>query len=267
MIRKVTAIVDSDCLIYAIGFGKSTTSAEDAIAALDETLYGLLETVGADFHLLYLTSEESFRKNLYPKYKANRDGKPRPEHYEALRDHLAQVWCAETLPFLEADDLCSLNYVDTEDHTSVVCHIDKDLLQIVGSHYLMHKREFIQVTEYMAMQFFYHQLLMGDSVDNIPGLPGIGEVKAAKLLKDCTTEAELFAVADKAYNDKEYLLIMARLLWLKTNARTNLVFTHYGDEYERKGIVEQAAAISSSGALHGDEGRQTRTPDSHFHSG
>lgn len=243
-IRKVTALIDADALVYQIGFGKSDESEEGAIAALDETIYGLLDTVGADYHLIYLTSDLSFRKDLYPPYKANRNKGGRPLYYSILRDHLIQVWCAEEVPYLEGDDLCSLNYVDNEDHTSIVCRIDKDLNQIIGKHYLIHKQEFVEITEYMAMHFFYHQLLMGDSTDNVPCLPGVGEKTAAKMLKDCSTEAELFEVVDKAYKDKDYLLLMARLLWLRTNERTNLVESTYGTD--KSAVVGQAETVSSS---------------------
>ena len=52
---------------------------------------------------------------------------------------------------------------------------------IPGKHWLMHKKEMIVVSEEDAMRHYYQQLLKGDPTDNIPGVPRVGEVKAAKI--------------------------------------------------------------------------------------
>jgi 5'-3' exonuclease len=59
-------------------------------------------------------------------------------------------------------------------------------------------------------------LLTGDGVDNIPGLKGIGPKKAAKILKDCVTEQELYKAVLEAYDGNvEYLTEQGQLLWLR----------------------------------------------------
>ena len=73
-------------------------------------------------------------------------------------------------------------YADGDDYT--IAHIDKDLDLIVGSHYNYNKDTHYEVTHDEALYNFYHQLLTGDRSDNIPGIRGIGPVRATKLLSE-----------------------------------------------------------------------------------
>lgn len=71
-----------------------------------------------------------------------------------------------------------------------------------------------------GLSFFYYQMLVGDTADHIPGLPGYGKVAAYNLLKDLKTEEELFKTVREHYKavkgeeSKEYFLEMANLLWM-----------------------------------------------------
>ena len=233
---RTTALVDADFLVYAIGFGKENYYEEEAIAALDETVYRILDEVNADYNLFYLSSTaHGFRSDLYPAYKANRTGKPKPLHYEALRNHLINIWCAEVSSCIEADDECSLNCINTDEHKTILVHVDKDLNQIVGTHFNPKRWEWYEVSGWMSRYFFYTQMLTGDRVDNIPPVKkGMGPKTAEKLLEGCTTEEELYTVVRAAFNDDKGLALQAELLWLLSNERTNLILERHGRKSEGK---------------------------------
>ena len=233
-----SSLIDADILLYRLAFGQKDKSPEDAVAALDETIYRILERVGADYNLFYLTdSESNFRLQVDPNYKAGRP--PKPEHYGVLKHHLIDCWCAEVCMGIEADDALSLENVNTEEHSSVIVSIDKDLLQVPGIHYNFVKDEFIEVSPFLGMYNFYTQVLVGDSVDNIKGCKGIGKKKAAKLLDTCTNEEEMYSVVRAAYytSNKEVtddssktdaaMYDTARLVWLLSKNRTNLILERH----------------------------------------
>lgn len=239
-----TALVDADLLVYRLAFGQKDKSPEDAVAALDETIYRILERVGADYNLFYLTdSKSNFRLQVDPNYKAGRP--PKPELYEVLKHHLVDCWCAEVCIGIEADDALSLENVNTEEHSSVIVSIDKDLLQVPGMHYNFVKDEFMEVSPFLGIYNFYTQVLVGDSVDNIKGCKGIGKKKAAKLLDTCATEEEMYNAVKEAYFDAqvkenkpwniEYntdaantaMYDTARLVWLLSKDRTNLILERH----------------------------------------
>jgi hypothetical protein len=104
----------------------------------------------------------------------------------------------------------------------VIVTQDKDLDMIPGLKYDFVVKEPYSVTEEQAMYNFYHQMLTGDTTDNIPGLPGIGPAKAHKALRGVKSE-ELFSVVCAMYEAhtpekldwNTYLLEQGQLLWIQ----------------------------------------------------
>ena len=95
---------------------------------------------------------------------------------------------------LEADDLIGIlssdpNY-SKEEHWIVSG--DKDLDQLEGKHYWPSEDggRFWEVSEQQARHKFWLQTLVGDSTDDIPGCPTIGDKRGAAALEGCTTDVE-----------------------------------------------------------------------------
>jgi len=70
---------------------------------------------------------------------------------------------------------------------------------ITGNHYNFVKKEFEFVTPDEANKLFFLQVLTGDSVDDIPGLKGIGPVKSKEILDGYDTIEEMAAQVVEAY--------------------------------------------------------------------
>lgn len=205
--------------------------------------------------LIYLTSDEKLVTKLNKRgagleykpnfreaiaktkpYKANRTGN-KPYHYDNLTQHLINCFDCKLAIGLEADDLLSIDHNLHPDSTAI-CSRDKDLRITPGLHYGWssgNNRSFgprkIDALGYLERQpdgkvrggglkFFYSQLLTGDSVDNIPGIPKYGPVKAYKLLHECESEEELFKNVAAIYIDvvgenwRDYFKEQAGLLWM-----------------------------------------------------
>jgi 5'-3' exonuclease len=113
----------------------------------------------------------------------------------------------------EADD--ALGIAQTAD--TCIVSIDKDLLQIPGVHYHFVKKEFYNITPDQGLRHFYMQLLMGDRIDNIPGVYGIGPVNAKRILSKCNTEEEMYHAVVAAYGGRtDEVLRNGRLLKIRT---------------------------------------------------
>jgi len=207
------ALIDGDIVVHRIGF---TTENEDFGLAkwrCNEMIEGILAETGASEFLIYLSdkTENGFRKDYLPTYKANRTH-PKPKHYDALKEYLIKDWEASITVGQEADDALGISQIKKEEENdssvvavsdedrSVICSIDKDLLQIPGMHYNFVKKEWKEVNEWEGMKFFYAQLLIGDVSDNVKGVWNIGEKKAAKILQDCKTESDCFQAVVGAYH-------------------------------------------------------------------
>jgi DNA polymerase I len=143
-------------------------------------------------------SEKTFRNELYDQYKANRSDPPEDliPQFPLVRDATKAfgVACVE-LPGYEADDLIATYACRARDAggEAVIVSSDKDLMQLIGPRVVMwDPMKDRRLAEEAVMEKFGVtpdkmidlQALVGDSVDNVPGAPGIGLKTAAQLLDE-----------------------------------------------------------------------------------
>ncbi|WP_419907162.1 DNA polymerase I [Hoeflea sp.] len=142
-------------------------------------------------------SSQTFRKDLYPEYKANRSAPPEDliPQFGLIREatRAFDLPCIEMEGF-EADDLIATYARLAEEagtHTTIISS-DKDLMQLVTDRIAMYdtmkdrRIEAPEVVEKWGVppeKMIDLQSLTGDSTDNIPGVPGIGPKTAAQLLE------------------------------------------------------------------------------------
>lgn len=191
-----------------------------------------------EFVCVFDASRITFRQDIYPEYKMNRSETPADLIAQGLlvREGLAAmgmpVLC---VPGVEADDvIATLARANCTriDATRIITS-DKDLMQLVSDCvYLydgMKGREIRapQVLEKFNVgpnQVVDVQSLMGDSSDNVPGVPGIGPKKAAELINEFGSLDNLYANLDAVKNERtrnllrdnrEMAYISRRLVTLK----------------------------------------------------
>lgn len=169
-------------------------------------------------------------------YKGNRKN-PKPFHFYNLQAYmLATYQCVISQDGYEADDEMSMAQFGRDD--TIICSRDKDLRITPGWHYSwecggqysigpsytdplgsLEVRSDRKTLGY-GLKFFYYQLIVGDTADYIPGLPGCGDAFARQLLEDAVTERDMFEKVQKAYkeklgdNAKTYFREQADLLWM-----------------------------------------------------
>ncbi len=180
----------------------------------EETIRGIMNATGSTSLKVFLsdTLVNNFRYKIYPEYKANRKDAPKPKYYEEIKQFLINEFDAVITLGQEADDALGINQTDE----TVICSIDKDLLQVPGLHYNFVKGEIKEVDEIGGLRHFYEQVLKGDRVDNIPGIDRIGEKKAAKLMANCETEADMLEIAFSMWDeDIDKLTMVGQLLWVR----------------------------------------------------
>ena len=156
------------------------------------------------------------RNEIFPEYKAHRDATP--EAIKIAVPYIQELLKAMHIPIIEvkgfeADDLIGTIAKQAEKQNYKVFMVtpDKDFAQLVSENIFMYKParmgngiEIWGVPEVLAKfeierpdQVIDFLGMMGDAADNIPGLPGVGEVTAKKLLKEFGTMENLLANTDK----------------------------------------------------------------------
>lgn len=218
--RPKQVVIDADFMLYTVGFSSKDSTEREALNRLTEWVTDIVYMkLDCESFKAFLTPKHNFRYDIAKTvgYKSNRVDVEKPAHFAALKKQLVRMG-AVTIEGIEADDAVAIESTKEMDSTWIV-HVDKDLNQLQGWHYNPNKDLEYYVTAFEGLYSFYTQLLTGDRVDAIPGLAGIGPKKAEKILKDCTTEAELHTASFKAYEELghglEYYTEQGQLLWLQ----------------------------------------------------
>lgn len=212
------ALIDADVVAYRIAFGCQDEPEKVAIAKVSEFLEELVFTyTDVDDCEGYLTGKQNYRFDIAKTapYKGTRVSE-KPKHLGIIRQYMIDAWAFSVQEYQEADDAIGIRAYSLGEEDYVICSIDKDLDNIRGKHYNFVKNEHYTITEEVAIKNFYRQVLTGDRVDNVPGLAGIGPKKADKILKDCSTEEDLYKAVLEAYDGNvELMTEMAQLLWIR----------------------------------------------------
>jgi DNA polymerase-1 len=147
------------------------------------------------------SKQRSFRKELFEAYKANRPPAPPDLQQQMSRvREVVEAWGMSPIeaPGFEADDIIATLVGQARDKglRVVIVSADKDLLQLVGPDVVMYDtmrnkvfgpeetREKLGVDPGQVRDLL---ALMGDSSDNVPGVPSVGQKTAAKLLEEYGT--------------------------------------------------------------------------------
>ncbi len=165
-------------------------------------------------------AEPTFRSSIYSEYKTHRP--PPPDDLQLQLPLIRQAVEALAVPALclpgyEADDIMATvaRAAAARGLEVLLCTADKDCRQLIDDHvrlYNLRKQEAIGREELLAdwgitpEQVVDLQTLVGDSVDNVPGVPGIGVKTAAKLLQEFGTLDNLLANVDRVPGKKQQAL-------------------------------------------------------------
>jgi len=191
----------------------------------------------------------TFRDELYDDYKAHRD--PPPEELIANLPQIKRVVEAMDIPVVEVEGVEADDVIGTlarraadEGVDTVIVSPDKDFMQLIDPHISQFRPAYrgesfdpITVASFrekyglQPIQFIDVLALMGDSADNVPGVSGIGEKTAMKLLAEYGSVENLIAHADELpgkraregmQNEADMALLSKKLVTIKTDVPLDL---------------------------------------------
>jgi DNA polymerase I len=125
-----------------------------------------------------------------PTYKQNRKKTRKPITYRPLMEYVHETCDTYERETMEGDDVLGIlaTHPTLIPGEKIIVAIDKDMQTVPGLHLNYEKArktgdyEPFEVTEDQANRFHFTQTLTGDVTDGYPGCPGVGPVKAAKIL-------------------------------------------------------------------------------------
>lgn len=180
----------------------------NAVFGFTTMLAKLLTDAGSDrLAVIFDAARKNFRNDIYPDYKAHRP--PAPEELVPQFSLIREATRAFNVPAIELDGFEADDLIATyaaaelaEGGEVVVVSSDKDLMQLVRPGItLLDPMKNRRIGEPEVLEKFgvtpdkvvQVQALMGDSTDNVPGVPGIGPKTAAELIREFGSLEELLA--------------------------------------------------------------------------
>lgn len=166
-------------------------------------------TLGNGELVMVLSGDKNFRKDLDPSYKSNRVSR-KPLGYLAMIEWLHENYTVVSNELLEADDYLGILATKPGAPDSIIVSEDKDLQTIPGRIFRLGVLSTIDDDE--AERYWLYQTLTGDPADGYKGCPGVGPVKAAKLLdKPGSRWENVKREFLKAGMSEDYAVLQARL--------------------------------------------------------
>lgn len=190
------AIIDGDVLVYQAVWGSSNL--REAKDKFGDLVVDVIENTFATDYVMALGGRGNFRDELYSEYKKSasrvKSKSTKPEWFDDLKSFALTYDGAIECRGFEADDQVRIWAEECRRGEAyfphIICSVDKDLDCISGAHYNPRRKEVYHISPDQADKHYWLQCLTGDSVDNIPGLKGIGPKKAEKILENCYNRFE-----------------------------------------------------------------------------
>jgi DNA polymerase-1 len=244
----------------------------------------------------------TFRDEMYEEYKAHRD--PPPEELIANIPHIKRVVEAMDVPVVEVEGVEADDVIGTlarqaadEGVDTVIVSPDKDFMQLIEPHITQFRpayrgEAFDPITEETfrekyglePIQFIDMLALMGDAADNVPGVSGIGEKTAMKLLAEYGSVENLIEHAgdlkgkrarEGMQNEADMALLSKKLVTIKTDVPLDLGWDDFlckapdmvqlrklFDEFEFNRLYDRVNKILAPKAVaNGDSTVATATPE------
>ncbi len=218
--KKTLLLVDGSSYLYRAFHampdlravpGDPTSPPTGAIRGMINMLQSLRKEVPADYAVCVFDAKgPTFRDEIYPEYKAQRS--PMPDDLRAQIEPIHEVvrlmgWKVLDVPGVEADDVIGTLAVAGASHEVevIISSGDKDLAQLVTPHITIvdtmngKRRDVAGVEAEFGVPprlMIDFQTLVGDTVDNVPGVQKVGPKTAAKWLQEYGSLDNIVANAD-----------------------------------------------------------------------
>ncbi len=222
-------LIDGNSLLFRAYYGvHSRLTRKDgtptgAVFGFFNMILPILSAAKSDdaFVCVFDASRTTFRQDIFKDYKANRSETPADLIAQGImiREAMAAIGMPVLcIPGVEADDVIATLARENcrkTDATRIITS-DKDLMQLVSDCvYLYDGMKAREIRENEVLEKFGVtpnrvidvQSLMGDSSDNVPGVPGIGPKKAAELINQFGSLDELYNHIDEIKNERTRTLL------------------------------------------------------------
>lgn len=243
--RKLVIAIDFNNVLFGSYYGEKLINSKNinvnAIKGFFFRIKSLKDMFDPDYIVIAndISRDKTFRRKLYKQYKAQR--KPHDEDIMIQMRYASQIAALLGYPFInnelyEADDILGMlsKFTSENDMDIIISSSDRDLYQLVNDNSfvisprnndLIDRTWLLDHYKLTPEQWIELKMLQGDRSDNIPGIPGIGEITALKLMHQFGSIENIYANVDKLnpkikdllINNKDVLPLTRELVTIVTD--------------------------------------------------
>lgn len=187
--KPIVAVFDADFIPYYVCHNKKEAeekSLNDCLNLCDEFINNILKSINADYYIGFLTKGKCFRYTINSEYKANRKYLNQPKYLDEVKERL-KAYGFTSISGYEADDLVMSFKAQYSQFESIIVSPDKDILGICEKSFNPRKMEFNYHSEEEIVENFWRSMIVGDTADNIKGIPGKGPAFFKSVVEYCYT--------------------------------------------------------------------------------
>lgn len=200
------AIIDLDSILYAAAWGNKIPDGEGGYLrddknrliykdkdykeieeSIDHMFTSILQNTEATGYIAYVKGIKTgqHRYNAKGDYKSNRS-KEVPKWWGFAKHYSIFKWNAYEVNYIEVDDAVNITKNNLEN--SFIVAVDKDLLNLEGTHYNWKTGEWTSKDSSQAEYLFWSDMIAGQSGDGVKGIPGKGEKYVERLFNTITED-------------------------------------------------------------------------------
>ncbi len=277
-------VFDGYSIIYRSYFAHITNPLTDsngvnisAYYGFFSTLLSLMTSYRMDYIAIAMDEKvPTFRHEMYPEYKATRDKAPEDLHAQVpmIKETLEKINIkALSVERYEADDVIATlsRIAEKNEIETVIVTGDKDLMQLVGKHVtalrppkknelkykIMQENDVFEEYGVKPSQILDYLSIIGDKTDNVPGIKGLGEKGAAKLLSEYVSLDGIYRHLDMLTPSNKKKLVEGKASGELSKKLISLCFDALPSDYDISQL--DVANIKFSNAVEDFERRGCKT--------
>jgi 5'-3' exonuclease len=184
--KPIISVIDADFIPFYTCHNKKDMpekSLDDCINLANDFINNINKSVNAKYYVGFLTIGKCFRYNIYPEYKGNRKYLNQPKYLKEVKQYLIDLGFTG-MDGYEADDLCISFKTQNSQYNSIIVSPDKDILGICEESFNPRLMQFNYHSKEEILYNFWRSMIVGDTADNIKGIPGMGEKAFSNLLSN-----------------------------------------------------------------------------------
>lgn len=230
----MTVLIDGDSIAYKAAACAHEDSLPFLYRQIDAEIAEILLACNTTNYELWIEdpiNKDIFRNQIATSkpYKGHRKNANRPVYLLEAKNYMVKFWNARITSRYESEDMVICRAYQIGRENVIIAAIDKDLLMHPLKFYNYRTKTHSTISPEQGQINLWRQVCTGDSCDNIPGIPGVG-VKRAARVSNMTGCIRMYQQYEQSY---EYFVEQFNLIYIRDTVHDEVIYPVSKKEWEK----------------------------------